>query len=117
MAKQGMPADCARALEAHLEPEMFRALCDPVRLSLFAHLASFGRPVTVTEASECCGIHFSGVSRHLAQLKRAGLVSAEKRGREVHYWPDVGAVASTLRGLADALEACWVQARSQPQKG
>ena len=76
-----------------------------------AHLAASGRPLTVTEASSCCGIHFSGVSRHLALLRRAGVVRAEKHGREVHYRLEVDALASTLRGAADALEACWEQGR------
>ena len=58
----------------------------------------------VTEAAECCGIHFSGVSRHLAILRRAGVVRADKQGREVRYELEVGALASTLRGIADALE-------------
>ncbi len=102
-----LPSPCRTALDESLEPELFQALCDPVRLSLVAHLAASGRALTVTEASQCCGIHFSGVSRHLALLKRAGVVRAEKHGREVHYRLEVGALTSTLRGLADALEACW----------
>ncbi len=102
-----LPASCVTALEERFEPELFQALCDPVRLGLVAHLAASGRALTVTESAQCCGIHFSGVSRHLALLKRAGVVRAEKHGREVHYRLEVGALASTLRGLADALEACW----------
>ena len=110
-ARQTLPDACLSALDQHLEPELFQALCDPMRLALVAHLAASGRPLTVTEASECCGIHFSGVSRHLALLKRAGVVRAEKQGREVHYRLEVGALASTFRGFADALEACWEQGR------
>lgn len=106
MDEPKLPTDCLEALENHLNPDFFQALCDPVRLSLVAHLAASGRPLTVTDASECCGIHFSGVSRHLALLKRAGMVQAEKHGREVHYSLDVGALVSTLRGAADALEDC-----------
>lgn len=102
-----LPTVCADALEEHLEPHLFQALCDPVRLSLVAHLAASGRPLTVTEASQCCGIHFSGVSRHLGLLKRAGVVQAEKHGREMHYELEVSALTATLRGLADALERCW----------
>ncbi|NNL68138.1 MAG: helix-turn-helix transcriptional regulator, partial [Myxococcales bacterium] len=67
-------------------------------------------PLTVTEASACCGIHFSGVSRHLTQLRRAGVVRAEKQGREVHYELEAGALVSTLRGVAGAIEQCWVEA-------
>lgn len=101
-----LPAACRTALEDHLQADFFQALCDPVRLALVAHLAASGRPLTVTDASECCGIHFSGVSRHLAILKRAGIVQADKQGREVHYRLEMSALVSTLRGVADALEAC-----------
>jgi len=104
-----LPAACLTALADHLQADFFQALCDPVRLSLVAHLAASDRPLTVTEASECCGIHFSGVSRHLALLKRAGVVRAEKRGRETHYQLELSALVSTLRGVADALEACCEQ--------
>ena len=102
-----LPSVCVDALNERLEPELFQALCDPVRLSLLAHLAASGRALTVTEASQCCGIHFSGVSRHLALLKRAGVVRAEKHGREVHYVLEADALTSALRGLADALDECW----------
>ena len=104
-----LPPACLVALEDHLQPDFFQALCDPMRLSLVAHLAASGRSLTVTEASECCGIHFSGVSRHLALLKRAGVVQADKQGREMHYRLEVSALVSTLRGVADALEACGEQ--------
>ena len=110
---QALPPACLDALEAHLEAGLFQALCDPVRLSLVAHLAASGRALTVTEASRCCGIHLSGVSRHLGLLRRAGVVVAEKRGREVHYRLEIAALSSTLRGLADALEDCWEQGQRE----
>lgn len=110
--QRNLPAACEIALNEHLEPELFQALCDPVRIALVAHLAASGRSMTVSETSECCGIHFSGVSRHLAQLKRAGVVRAEKQGREMHYRLEVSDLATTLRGLADALEDCWEQGQS-----
>ena len=106
-----LSAACMDSLDEHMDPELFQALCDPVRVALIAHLASSGRPLTVTEAGECCGIHFSGVSRHLAVLRRAGVVRAEKHGREVHYALEATALVGTLRSLADALESCWEEGR------
>jgi len=99
------------SLEGHLRAGFFQALCDPMRLALVARLAACGRPLTVTEVSQCSGIHFSGVSRHLVLLKRAGLVRAEKQGREMHYTLEVASVVSTLRDVATALEACSSQAK------
>jgi ArsR family transcriptional regulator len=100
------PVDCRTVLREQLRPELFRALCDPNRLTLVARLASASGPLTVTEASTCCGVHVSGVSRHLAMLREAGVLKATRQGREVRYELDCGALASALRQLADALETC-----------
>lgn len=112
-----LPPDCMDALSGRMDPELFQALCDPTRVALVAHLAASARPLTVTEASGCCGVHFSGVSRHLAVLRRAGVVRAEKNGREVRYQLEVDRLASTLRGVADALETCWRQGTTAASEG
>jgi ArsR family transcriptional regulator len=96
-------------LEDRFDPELFRALGDETRLALVARLANATGPLTVTEAAECCGVHLSGVSRHLAALRKAGIVDARKQGREVRYSLDCGALALVLRDLADALEACQAE--------
>jgi ArsR family transcriptional regulator, arsenate/arsenite/antimonite-responsive transcriptional repressor len=107
----GMPVPpldpaCAQALAKHLRPGLFKALSDPRRLGLLARLAVATEPMTVTEATSCCGVHVSGASRHLAALRDAGVLHAERRGREVAYRVDFPALVGALRGLADALEAC-----------
>jgi ArsR family transcriptional regulator len=101
-----LPAACGTALAVHLRPDVFQALCDPTRLALVARLATAPGPLTVTEAAGCCGVHLSGTSRHLATLKAAGIVRAERRGREVRYQLDCDVLVGTLRGLADAIEDC-----------
>lgn len=93
-------------IEAYLRPEFFRALADPTRLEVLKRLACADSPVTVTEVAGCCGVHLSGVSRHLAALRTAGLVRLRRRGREALYSLDRSAVTGLLRGLADALESC-----------
>ena len=97
---------CGDDLSRHLKPELFKALCDPRRIALLTRLAAARRPMTVSEASECCGVHISGTSRHLGQLRSAGVLVATRIGREVRYHVDVDRVVETLRSLADALEAC-----------
>ena len=94
------------ALTRNFRPEFFKALADESRLTLLARLALAARPLTVTEVGSCCGVHISGVSRHLALLKQAGLVSARKVGREVTYQLEFERTVVTLRQLADALESC-----------
>jgi len=100
------PDRATEALRTRLDPTFFRALGDPTRLALLARLATTVGPLTVTELSSCCGVHLSGVSRHLRMLADAGLLEVEKDGREVRYRFDCAAVAGVLRGLADALESC-----------
>ncbi|MEN8163769.1 MAG: metalloregulator ArsR/SmtB family transcription factor [Acidobacteriota bacterium] len=96
----------SQAVELWLQPEIFKALADETRLAVLARIAVAGRPMTVSEIKDCCGIHLSGVSRHLIQLRRAGLVHAEKDGREVRYRLQADDVIALLRGLADSLESC-----------
>ncbi|WP_081678582.1 ArsR/SmtB family transcription factor [Desulfocurvibacter africanus] len=97
---------CLAALSKHLQPELFKSLCDPSRLAVLTRLACAPGPLTVSEVASCCGAHISGASRHLKMLREAGLVQAEKRGREVVYRPCFNEFIKTLRGLADALEDC-----------
>ncbi|HUU83726.1 MAG TPA: metalloregulator ArsR/SmtB family transcription factor [Phycisphaerae bacterium] len=89
-----------------LDARFFKALCDPNRIALLRRLAECGRPCTVTEMSECCPACVSVVSRHLAMLKEAGILTAEKRGKEVYYSVRSPDLATRLRDMADAIEGC-----------
>lgn len=95
-------------LARQLSPAIYRALGDPNRLALLARLAAATRPLTVTELTDCCGVHLSGVSRHLTLMREAGVVRAERQGRTVRYALDTAALTAKLRGLADAIDACRV---------
>jgi len=87
---------------------MFRALADPNRIALVAWLAIQRAPKTVSEvvASGCCPTDFSVVSRHLHTLRDAGIVQAERAGREVLYQLDASSLVATLRKIADVIERC-----------
>ena len=106
MAGETGTDDRFRALRDQLRPELFRALSDPTRLQVLGRLALAAGPQTVTEVAGCCGVHISGVSRHLACLREAGVVTATKVGREVRYSLEREELTEALRGMADALEAC-----------
>jgi ArsR family transcriptional regulator len=103
---QTYKGECCGDLETRLDPAFFKALGDPNRIILVARLAGMGHPSTVTEAAGCCPVDLSVVSRHLAVLRDAGVLRAEKRGREVHYTLPHREVAATLRAVADAIEQC-----------
>jgi len=63
--------------------DLFAALADRTRLRLL-NLMRDGE-VCVCFFAEALGTNNPKISRHLAYLKRAGLVSARRDGRWVHY--------------------------------
>ena len=99
------PACCPK-LEKLLNTRLFKALSDPTRVGLLVYLAEKCRPMTVNEAAQCCPIDLSVVSRHLAVLRDAGILVADKEGREVRYAVRYPQLTKILRELADAFEGC-----------
>ena len=114
--------DCREGLRDVLNARLFKALGDPSRVGLLAYLAERCEPLTVNEAAQCCPIDVSVVSRHLAVLRDAGILSAVKTGREVRYAVRFPELAQMLRRLADALDACRPaeppkRKRGEPRRG
>lgn len=99
-------AACCSPVDRLLNPDLFRAISDPTRVSLLACIAKCGRACSVSEVAECCAVDFSVVSRHLALLAREGVLEATKDGRTVSYRVRYGQLCQSLRQLADALESC-----------
>ncbi|MDJ0766719.1 MAG: metalloregulator ArsR/SmtB family transcription factor [Myxococcota bacterium] len=97
---------CCYGLSEWLSPDLFKALSDPNRVTMLARIAEEKREQTVTEIAGCCPVDMSVVSRHLRILRDAGILSAQKRGKEVYYSVRVDDFVRLLRNLADALEAC-----------
>ena len=83
---------CVHELELALR---LKALADPARIQLISILMA-ARPgeVSTGDLAEAVGLSSATVSHHLGQLKKAGLVSSERRGINVLY-----------RAEPDALEA------------
>ncbi|NEA88844.1 helix-turn-helix transcriptional regulator [Streptomyces sp. SID8111] len=64
---------------------MFKALSDPVRLRLFANIASHpGGEACVCDIADV-GVSQPTVSHHLKKLREAGLLTSERRGTWVYY--------------------------------
>jgi ArsR family transcriptional regulator, arsenate/arsenite/antimonite-responsive transcriptional repressor len=96
-----MPAQASRSL-ANL-PAVFKALSDPTRLRLLSLLA--GGEVCVCHLSVALSMVQPKVSRHLAYLKKAGLVTATREGQWMHYaWAESrdAAVRNVMSGLHDS---------------
>ncbi|WP_327289683.1 DUF5937 family protein [Streptomyces sp. NBC_01198] len=77
------------------------ALAHPVRLRLIRTLAR--GPHTTGELADAWGLTPPEVSRHLALLRRAGLVTSRRRGRYVHYALDLTATATLGADLLAAV--------------
>src|SRR6266566_4816629 len=60
-----------------------KALGHPQRLELIEHLAQGPRNVEALAAK--LGLPVANISQHLQTLRRAGIVSAERDGKFVHY--------------------------------
>jgi len=71
---------------------LFRALADPTRRALFERLCRKGAQ-TVGSLTARAGVSQPAVSKHLAVLKRAGLVRDRHDGRRTHYSAQLGALA------------------------
>lgn len=117
MARRSKPFDLAR---------LFAALSDPTRLRLLNLMA--GREVCVCYFVEILRLGQPKISRHLAYLRNAGIVSARREGKWIHYCiqrPDDVAANSildtVLASLADqptmqADVARLTRASCEPQK-
>lgn len=71
---------------------LFKALSDPTRRAIFEGLCRDGDQ-TVAALTARAGVSQPGVSKHLAILKGAGLVSDRHEGRQTHYSAQLGALA------------------------
>jgi ArsR family transcriptional regulator, arsenate/arsenite/antimonite-responsive transcriptional repressor len=110
-------AKCCTPVDNLLDPALFKSLCDPTRLKLFACLAKCGRACSVTEVAECCSVDLSVVSRHLAMLEKAGVLRSTKKGRIVYYAVRYQELSHTLHDLANAIGACCPEAKTSSRKG
>jgi DNA-binding transcriptional ArsR family regulator len=83
-----------------LQAEVLRTLASPRRLEIIHRLAE--GPCEVGRLAEDIGASQPNVSQHLAVLRAAGIVEAERDGREVRYRladPDVVVACNVMRGV------------------
>jgi ArsR family transcriptional regulator len=85
--------------------QLFRALADPTRLRLVNLMSE--QEICVCYFIEVIGAPQPKISRHLAYLRRAGLVAARRQGKWMHYRlivPDDSHAASILKVTLTALK-------------
>jgi ArsR family transcriptional regulator, arsenate/arsenite/antimonite-responsive transcriptional repressor len=84
---------------------LFRALADPTRLRLLNLVG--GSEVCVCYLVEVLGLKQPKISRHLAYLRRAGLVAVRRQGKWMHYrlaLPKDRVAAQILLGTLEAMQ-------------
>jgi DNA-binding transcriptional ArsR family regulator len=85
-----------------LQAEVLKTLASPRRIEIL-HVLARG-PIEVGRLAELIGANQPNVSQHLAVLRTAGVVEAERDGREVRYRlsdPDVMTACSLMRSVLE----------------
>lgn len=85
-----------------LQAEVLKTLASPRRLEILHALAR--GPMEVGRLAELIGATQPNASQHLAMLRTAGIVEAERDGREVRYRladPDVMVACGLMRGVLE----------------
>jgi len=90
----------AHQLGAIVDSQLFRALCEPVRIEIVKLLTARGRSDVQTIAAQVPQDQ-SVVSRHLAILHRAGVVRREKVGRQVFFELDGSNVVTRMERMIE----------------
>lgn len=85
-----------------LQADVLKTLANPRRIEILHELAR--GPIEVGRLAEAIGASQPNVSQHLAVLRSAGIVEAERDGREVRYRladPDVVVACSLMRTVLE----------------
>lgn len=88
--------------------DVFSALGDRTRLAVVAKLQSRGA-LSATALSDGAGISRQAIVKHLQVLEAAGLVTHERRGREVLFALEARRLHEA-RAFLDAMSAGWDRA-------
>jgi DNA-binding transcriptional ArsR family regulator len=83
-----------------MQADVLKVLASPARLEIL-HLLAHG-PLEVSRIAESIGATQPNASQHLAVLRNAGLVEADRHGREIRYAladADVIVACNVMRGV------------------
>ena len=84
--------------------EIFKALGHPTRLQIVEKLADGEQCVCV--CLEMFDIDMSTLSRHLSVLKNAGIVSDERRGKNIYYSLKCPCIVNMIECMEEVLSNC-----------
>ena len=89
--------------QARIRAEILKALSHPARVLIVHALA--GRDRCVCELNALVDIDQSNISRHLAVLKRAGIVSEQRDGMRVFHHLATPCILSAFECAAEVVRA------------
>jgi len=90
---------------AQIDDELWSAVADPSRRQVLDLVVGNG-PVSASWVARRVPFSRQAVSKHLAVLERAGLISRRKLGREVLYQVETGRLDQAARAMAQ-VAAQW----------
>jgi DNA-binding transcriptional ArsR family regulator len=85
--------------------DFVKAIASESRINIML-LFMDGQERTVNQIAESVGLGQSTTSEHLALMKRSGLLTAIKQGKEVYYQPDRSQITHNLGTLSNLLKNC-----------
>lgn len=91
-------------MRADTRAAMLKALAHPTRIFIVDVIEQHG-PRSVQELTTMVGADMSTVSRHLAILRQAGILTDRKEGTTVYYSLACGCIAAFMSGLEGLLRA------------
>lgn len=94
----------------HLMADYIKALSHPTRLQILNLLRSGER--CVCEIIPELNIEQSSVSRHLALLKKEGLLHSRKEGLKVIYWVPNPLIYEIIDRCSDSVRRIWQEKAS-----
>lgn len=95
------------------ESSFLKAIGDSTRLNILLYLLESQRPQMVSEIAKHFPIDISVVSRHLAILRKEGILVANKKGKEVYYSVRYEFLSSIFRTFARKIEVCTPSEKSK----
>ncbi|HEX4952994.1 MAG TPA: metalloregulator ArsR/SmtB family transcription factor [Thermoanaerobaculia bacterium] len=87
--------------------DRMKAMADPMRLKILHSLED--RELSVSELVRAVGTTQANVSKHLAILRRVGLVTSRREGMSIYYRVADESIFSICRLVCDSLER-WTEA-------
>ena len=103
--------DKATLAKYEARAKVIKAMAHPTRLFIVDELAR-SKERCVCELTEMVGADMSTVSRHLAQLREAGIVEDERRGSMIFYRLRVRCVTQFFQCVESVLSANTGQRQS-----